>query len=360
MRDDINKAVLNALSECRSIDGRQVGELEKSLAEYVGVKHCVSCANGTDAIFLMLAAWGVGKGDAVFVPDFTFFATAEAVARTGAVPIFTDVQRDTFNMDVQSLDSAVQRVKNSGRLNAKAIVAVDMFGLPANYPELSAVAEKYGLLLFQDSAQGFGGEINGRRSGSFGDAGAVSFFPSKPLGCYGDGGAVFTNDTEKVEVIRSLKCHGKGENKYENVRIGINSRLDTVQAAILQVKFDAFKNRELAALQFAAELYNKHLHEKWNSPVVPKGFKSAWAQYTIRFADEYQRDAVQKKLEETGIPTMIYYPKPLSRQQAFKNLEKFEDCPNAEELCKTVLSLPIHPYITIEEICKTAAVINKF
>lgn len=360
MQNEINKAVLNALDECRSIDGRQVGELEKSLAEYVGVKHCVSCANGTDAIFLMLSAWGIGSGDAVFVPDFTFFATAEAVARTGAVPVFCDVQKDTFNVDVQSLENAVQKVKNSGKLNAKAVVAVDMFGLPANYPELSVIAQKHDLLLFQDSAQGFGGEINGRLNGSFGNAAAVSFFPSKPLGCYGDGGAVFTNDTQKADIMRSLKCHGKGKDKYENVRVGINSRLDTVQAAILQVKFKAFKNSELAALRMAAEFYSKQLCEKWNIPVIPQDFKSSWAQYTIRFDNKSKRDMVQKSLAKMGIPTMIYYPKPLSKQQAFKKFEKFADCPNSEILCQTVLSLPIHPYITNDEIAKVADIINKF
>ena len=246
LRQDIDHAVLDAMQSGAFIMGQPVKELEVQLADYVGVKHCLTCANGTDALTLALKAWGIGPGDAVFVPDFTFFSSAEVVSLEGGTPVFVDVDEETFNISPNSLDEAIRLTLADGKLSPKVIVAVDLFGLPANYPQIREIADKYDLLILEDGAQGFGGEILGRKACSFGDISTTSFFPAKPLGCYGDGGAVFTDNDEWAALIESYRVHGKGTFKYDNVRIGLNSRLDTVQAAILQVKLRAFKDYELA------------------------------------------------------------------------------------------------------------------
>ncbi len=356
LKPQIDKAIQTVLNEGQFIMGRQVQELEQTLADYVGVKHCITCANGTDALYMVLMAWDIKAGDAVFVPDFTFFATAEVVSLIGATPLFIDVDPDTFNMDPVKLEGAIKEVLKEGRYKPRAIIPVDLFGLPANYPEIETIAEKYKLLILEDGAQGFGGQIGNRRACSFGHAATTSFFPAKPLGCYGDGGAVFTDDDELANKIRSIRVHGKGSSRYDNVRIGLNSRLDTLQAAILQVKFQAFVEYELDNVNKVARSYTEKLKNKVKTPVIPDGYYSSWAQYTIQLENKEQRDALQEKLREQGIPTMIYYPKPMHRQQAFSNIIcQKSDCSTTESLCERVLSLPIHPYLDeddVERICR--------
>ena len=361
LREEMDRAVLDSMASGAYIMGPQVKELEKQLAEYIGVKHCLTCANGTDALSLALKAWGIGPGDAVFVPDFTFFSSAEVVPLEGATPVFVDVCEDTFNIDAADLERTVQEVLAKGRLRPRVVVTVDLFGLPADYEAVRAVTDKYGLLVLEDGAQGFGGTIKGKCACSFGDIATTSFFPAKPLGCYGDGGAVFTDNDEWAALIESYRVHGKGQFKYDNVRIGLNSRLDTVQAAILQVKLKAFADYELDAVNKAAVLYNERL-QGLATPVVPEGFRSSWAQYTVRFSDREQRDVVQAALKAAGIPAMVYYPKPMHLQTAFasvipglpRNL-----CSVATSLCERVLSLPMHPYITVEEIDSVCKVIRQ-
>ena len=353
LKNDIDAAMLSVASSSKYIMGPQVKELEAQLAEYVGVKHCLTCANGTDALTLALKAWGVGEGDAVFVPDFTFFSSAEVVSLEGATPVFVDVSPDTFNISVESLRSAYDRVVSEGKLRPRVVVAVDLFGLPADYPSLRQFCDEYHLLILEDGAQGFGGSINGRRACSFGDISTTSFFPAKPLGCYGDGGAVFTDNDEWASLIDSYRVHGKGTFKYDNVRIGMNSRLDTLQAAILQVKLRAFADYELDAVNRAAELYTSLLSGAVVTPTIPSGFRSSWAQYTIRLTSREQRDALQQHLKSLDIPSMVYYPTPMHAQTAFANLlpqESVWDCASSSLLSTTVLSLPMHPYLTDSDI----------
>ena len=355
LKDKIDAAMIEVASSAHFISGPEVKELEKALAEYVGVKHCITCANGTDAITIAMRAWGVGKGDAVFVPDFTFFSSGECPADEGATPIYVDVDQRTYNINPVKLEEAVKKVITEGKYKAKAVVAVDLFGLPADYPAIKAICEKYDLLLLEDGAQGFGGSINGKLACSFGDISTTSFFPAKPLGCYGDGGAVFTDDDEIASLVQSIRVHGKGTMKYDNVRLGLNSRLDSIQAAILQVKFRAFEDYELVDVNKAAGKYteslSRELGEKVVLPLIPEGFLSSWAQYTIQLKDKETRDAVQAALKEKGIPSMVYYPKPMHCQEAFGIVGEYGfDCRNTEELCDTVLSLPMHPYMTDDEI----------
>ena len=327
-----------------------VSELEEMLAEYVGVKHCITCGNGTDALSMMMMAWDIKAGDAVFVPDFTFFSSGEIVAFEGATPVFYDVRKDTYNADTASLEQAINRVIEEGRLTPRVIIAVDLFGQPADYPEIEKIAKKYGLLVLEDGAQGFGGMIDGQRACSFGDAATTSFFPAKPLGCYGDGGAVFTNDDAVADYLRSIRIHGKGDFKYDNVRIGWNSRLDTLQAAILQVKFKAFVENELEQINMVAKKYDEQLEGMVILPKVKEGFYSSWAQYTIQLQSKEQRDLLQKFLKSKEIPSMVYYPKPMHKQKAFDDNNVVVECNNTEQLCDTVLSLPIHPYMGDDDI----------
>lgn len=361
LKKDIDKAMIKVATDCNFISGSQVSQLEKELAEYVGVKHCITCANGTDALSIAMMAWGVGGGDAVFVPDFTFFSSGEIVSHCGATPVFVDVDKDTYNIDCSSLEKAIEKVKAEGKLKPKAVVAVDLFGLPADYVSLRPIAEKHGLLILEDGAQGFGGEINGKRACSFGDIATTSFFPAKPLGCYGDGGAIFTDDDKLASLMESIRVHGKGTMKYDNVRIGLNSRLDTIQAAILSVKLKAFKEYEVEAVNRVAEKYTELLKDTVKTPVIPEGFYSSWAQYTIRLDDRETRGALQAELKEHGIPSMVYYPKPMHMQKAFELDEHYPfDCKNTTELCDTVLSLPMHPYLKDEEIEEVAELVRNF
>jgi len=359
LQQDMDRAVLEAMASGAFIMGPQVRALEKELAAYVGVKHCLTCANGTDALTLALKAWGIGPGDAVFVPDFTFFSSAEVVSLEGATPVFVDVCEETFNLDASDLERAVTQVLSEGRLTPKAVVAVDLFGLPADYKAIRTVAGRYGLKILEDGAQGFGGSMDGKRACSFGDIATTSFFPAKPLGCYGDGGAVFTDNDDWAALIESYRVHGKGTFKYDNVRIGLNSRLDTLQAAVLLVKFKAFRDYELDAVNEVASAYTGRLGEL-ATPVIPEGFRSSWAQYTLRLKDREERDAVQAALKAAGIPAMVYYPKPMHLQTAFASPGlPLDICPVATSLCGRVLSLPLHPYITTGEIGEVCAVIRR-
>lgn len=352
LKPQMDQAVEKVMTDSNFISGSQVKELEKQLAEYVGVKHCITCANGTDALKLAEMAYRIGKGDAVFAPDFTFFSTVETVADLGATPVFVDVDPDTFNISCDALESAIQRVIAEKKLTPKAIVAVDLFGLPADYTRLEEIAKKYSLILIEDGAQGFGGRIGDRKTGSFGDIATTSFFPAKPLGCYGDGGAVFTNDDAIAAQIRSLCVHGKsGNDKYNNTQIGMNSRLDTIQAAILLVKLEAFIRMELDAVNWAAKQYTQQLANVVKTPVIPAGFYSSWAQYTIQLPNRESRDALQAALKEKGIPTMVYYPKCMHEQGAMADVPYNGDCQTADRLRNTVLSLPMHPYLDEETIC---------
>lgn len=361
LKKDIDQAMIDVATSGAFIMGKQVKELEKSLAEYVGVKHCITCGNGTDALTLALKAWNIGPGDAVFVPDFTFFASAEVISEEGATPVFVDVDADTFNIDPQRLEEAIEKTISKGEFMPKAIITVDLFGLPADYPAIRKIADKYKLLILEDGAQGFGGNINGKKACSLGDISTTSFFPAKPLGCYGDGGAVFTDNDEWASIINSLKVHGKGSFKYDNVRIGMNSRLDTLQAAILQVKFKAFIDYELTDINKAAAEYTKRLKRIVKTPIIPDGFYSSWAQYTIKLKDKEQRDELQTYLKEQGIPAMVYYPNPMHLQTAYKDLGYQKgDFPVSEKLCDCVLSLPMHPYITTAEIEKVIDTIAKY
>ena len=361
LKGKIDPAVAEVMASAGFIGGAKVKALEERLARYVGVKHCVTCGNGTDALALMLMAWGVGPGDAVFVPDFTFFASGEVVPFVGAVPVFYDVCPETFNASAESLEQAIQAVIVEGQYKPKAVVAVDLYGLPADYAAIGAVADKYGLKVLEDAAQGFGGCIGLSRAGSFGDGACTSFFPAKPLGCYGDGGAMFTDDDDTATLLRSLCVHGKGGDKYDNVRIGMNSRLDAIQAAVLDVKLTAFEREELEAVNRAAKWYDEALAElPVITPAVPEDFYSSWAQYTVRLESQEVRDGLQAALKAQGIPTMVYYPKAMHRQTAFAGVRQYVPCPNTKGLCGTVLSLPMHPYLDRETVQTVADAVRAY
>lgn len=349
-KNEIDSAIQEVINNTNFIGGKEVNTLEKRLAEYVGVNHCITCANGTEAMTLLMMAWDIKEGDAVFVPDFTFFSTGEIVSFRGATPIFVDVDRDTFNVDTTKLEKAINKVLDEGKLTPKVIIPVDLFGLPANHIEIERIAQKYNLRVLEDAAQGFGGSINGKKACSFGDAATTSFFPAKPLGCYGDGGAIFTNDDNLAELLNSFKVHGKGDNKYDNVRIGVNSRLDSIQAAVLNVKLTAFIEHELEDVNRVYRIYTEKLKAIVETPVIPEGYVSSFAQYTIKLKNKEERDALQTKLKEEGIPSMVYYVKPMHRQGAFAEYEYDDnDFEMTNELCDTVLSLPMHPYLSEED-----------
>lgn len=357
LKDEIDNGINEVLSSSRFIGGSQVRDLEALLAEYCGVKNCITCANGTDAITIALSAMGIGKGDAVFVPDFTFFSSGECPAGLGATPVFVDVDPVTFNIDPDKLEDVIKRTVNETGLTPKAIVPVDLFGLPADYTKIIPIARKYRLFVLEDGAQGFGGMLNGKRACSFGDMSTTSFFPAKPLGCYGDGGAIFTDNDEWADIIRSLCVHGKsGEDKYDNIRLGFNSRLDTIQAAVLIPKLKAFEHYELEDVNKAAGLYCEKLKDSGITvPFIPQGFYSSWAQFTVVLPQGTDRNKVQEFMRSKGIPTMVYYAKPMHMQGAFAGtLSSIADCPVTEDLCERVLSLPIHPYMTEEMVCEVA------
>lgn len=346
LKTDIDNAIGNVLEHTNFISGEEVKRLETELANYTGVKHCITCANGTDALSLALMAWDIKEGDAVFVPDFTFFASAETVASLGATPVFIDVDENTYNISAASLEEAIKKVLEENKLIPKVVVTVDLFGLPADYTEIRKITDRYQLKILEDGAQGFGGSINAEKVCSFGDISTTSFFPAKPLGCYGDGGAIFTNDDDAAVLIRSLCVHGKGSSKYENIRIGVNSRLDTIQAAILLVKFNAFKEFELLKVNEVAARYTEALNGIVKTPFIPKNFNSSWAQYTIQLKNKKDRDNLRKYLEENDIPTLVYYPVTMHDQMAFNKVSQYVSCTTSTKLTEISLSIPIGSYIS--------------
>lgn len=357
---DINKAIQTVLDSGMFINGPQVRELEECLREYVGTDCCISCGNGTDALILALMALEVSTQDAVFVPAFTFFSTAEAVSVLGAMPVFVDVD-ETLNMNPHSLMNAVKAVYDEKRWIPKAVIAVDLFGQPANFPEISEICRKEGLYLIEDAAQSFGGKIKDKRAGSFADIATTSFFPSKPLGCYGDGGAIFTDNHDWAKLFRSLKVHGKGENKYDNLHIGMNSRLDTIQAAVLLEKMKLFCSFELAQLQESADLYTELLSGYVETPVIKKNYSSAWAQYSILLKDFEEREALRRYLKSREIPSMVYYPRPLHMQPVYLGkIKEYVSLERTEDFSRRILSLPMHPYLSDEEINAVCSEIISF
>lgn len=348
IRGRIDARIAAVLDRGAYIMGPEVRQFEEALAAFCGARHCISCANGTDALQLALMALGIRTGDAVMVPSFTFAASAEVVPCMGATPVFVDIDPGTFGMDAASLRRAVDHARTLG-LRPAAVIPVDLFGLPADYPALEAVAEAEGLHLIADSAQGFGGAIDGRRTGTFGRLTTTSFFPAKPLGCYGDGGAILTDDGDLAALLDSLRVHGKGSEKYDNVRIGMNSRLDTIQAAILLEKL-AIYEEELQARDRIARRYSAELAGRFATPRVPAGYRSIWAQYTLRADTPEAREAAMAALGAAGIPAAIYYPRPLHTQTGYAGFPSDPaGLPHSEAAAARVFSLPMHPYLTEAE-----------
>tara|TARA_A200000113_G_scaffold150768_1_gene135816 strand:+ start:288 stop:1421 length:1134 start_codon:yes stop_codon:yes gene_type:complete len=346
IRFKIDLAIKKVLDHGQYIMGPEVAKFEESLTEFTGAKHAITCANGTDAITLVLMAWGIGPGDVVLVPSFTYVATAEAVAQLGAIPFFFDVRSDTFNANPESFSSALSQAKNSS-LNVKAVIAVDLFGQPAEANNFTKIAKNEGIRVLIDAAQSFGGEISSNKVGTMGDATTTSFFPAKPLGCYGDGGAIFTDDDDLAEKLNSIRLHGKGVNKYDHVRVGLNSRLDTIQASILLEKLKIFPN-ELILRSEVARNYSEILKGFVDTPYTKEEYKSAWAQFTIKVDDNKK---LQDFLKENHIPSVIYYPQAISKQPGYLNFPKLNTgVPVSENLSDSVLSLPMHPYLEIDSI----------
>lgn len=357
-KKEIDTAIQSVLDNADFINGSKVKQFELELAEYVGVKHCITCANGTDALQLALMAWNIGAGDAVFVPDFTFFSSGEVVPLVGATPVFVDIDEGTYNISPESLETAIGYVIQNTDLKPRVIVAADLFGQPADFEEIRRIAGKYNLLVLEDAAQGFGGKIREKKACSFGDISTTSFFPAKPLGCYGDGGALFTDNDEWEELLRSYCVHGKGKDKYDNVRIGMNSRLDTVQAAVLIEKLKFFNDEIVRCNQIASE-YTKQLKHFVKVPIVNKEMYSSWAQYTICLHNDAEREKVIHALKEGGIPTAVYYRKPIHLQNAFRKYELMElEYKITERICNCCLSLPMHPYLKQDIIQEIADKIN--
>ena len=357
IKDRLKAAIDAVIEDGRYILGPQVAELEKKLATYVGVKHVVACANGTDALLLPLLASGIGPGDAVFVPSFTFAATAEVVALAKAEPIFVDVEADTYNIDIDSLEAAIAMIKAEGRLKPKAIIPVDLFGIAANFDAIDTIAKRENLLVIEDAAQSIGGSAGGRMCGAFGHVASTSFYPAKPLGCYGDGGAMFTNDDALAEKLRAYAFHGKGETQYDNIYVGLNSRLDTIQAAVLLEKL-AILEDEMEARARVAKRYADGLGDILKAARAPEGQRSAWAQYAIEVPN---RDALKAKLQEEKIPSVIYYVKPLHQQVAYRDFPRSpKGLPVSESLPNTILCLPMHPYLSEEDQDRVITTIRNF
>jgi dTDP-4-amino-4,6-dideoxygalactose transaminase/acetyltransferase-like isoleucine patch superfamily enzyme len=347
----VEKRIKTELAHGRYVMGPEIGELEGGLARFAGTKHALTCGSGTDALVMALMALGVGPGDAVFTTPFTFIATAEAICLVGATPVFVDIEADTFNISARELERTIlEHKRGAADLRPKAIIPVDMFGLPADYEEIERVAREHGLFVIEDAAQGFGGEYRGKNSGGFGDIGCTSFFPAKPLGCYGDGGALFTDSDELAGILDSIRVHGKGSDKYDNVRLGVNGRLDTLQAAILLPKLEIFPE-ELLARRKVADRYVELLEgTSLVLPRIPAGRKSAWAQFSVLAADEAQRQKMMARLKEAGVPTAVYYPVALHQQTVFNGLGYAEgDFPVSEDCARRIFSLPMHPYLELAD-----------
>ncbi len=350
IQDSLHTRIQLILKHGQYIMGPEVIALEGELALYTGSKDCITCSSGTDALLMSLMAQGIGPGDAVFTTPFTFVATAEVIQLLGATPVFVDIQENTFNLNPDLLRKAIEDCLHKDILKPKTIIPVDLFGLPADYEKIEKIGKEYNLFILEDAAQSFGGSIHDKKSGTFGDASATSFFPAKPLGCYGDGGAVITDDGELAEKLISIREHGKGISKYDNIRTGINGRMDTIQAAILLEKLKIFPD-ELIKRNQIADQYRELLGSHFVCQEVPNGYKSAWAQFSVLAENSAHRSACQERLKESGIPTAIYYAKPLHLQAAFKNLGyKAGAFPISEYISKRIFSLPMHPYLTDDDI----------
>ncbi len=355
--DKIDAAVKRVIADGRYILGPEVAEFEKQLGTYIGVEHVIACANGTDALLLPLKAYDIGRGDAVFCPSFTFAATAEVVALAGAEPVFVDIDPDTYNLNTVQLEAAIAAIKAEGRLVPKAVIPVDLFGLSANYEAIMRIAAKHDLKVIEDAAQSIGGRADNRMCGAFGHVAGTSFYPAKPLGCYGDGGAMFTNDAALAEKLRSYAFHGKGAHQYDNIHIGLNSRLDTLQAAILIEKL-AILEDEMEARQRVAARYHAGLAPFVKVPEIPQGSRSAWAQYAI---ETHDRDALKAHLQENGVPSVIYYVKPLHQQAAYKHFPLAPGgLPVSESLPERILCLPMHPYLTEADQARVIGAVAEF
>jgi len=360
IREKIDRGIAAVLNHGQYIMGPEIAALEVELARYVGVKHAVSCASGTDALLMALMARGIGPGDAVLTTPFTFIATAEVISLLGATPVYVDIDPKTYNIDPDHLERCLEALRSNDAglyplpriggletLTPKAVIAVDLFGLPADYGRLEGIAKREGLFLIEDACQSFGAERNGTKACAFGDVACTSFFPAKPLGCYGDGGMCFCTDDNLADIIRSIRLHGKGDHKYENIRIGINGRMDTIQAAVLLAKFSLFRE-EVTLRQAVADRYTGRLRSCRGlvTPHIPDGCRSVWAQYSLLAQDESRRDAVMKHMQAAGIPTVIYYPRPLHLQGAFSFLGyRAGDFPVSEDCARRIFSLPMHPYL---------------
>ncbi|UAA39647.1 DegT/DnrJ/EryC1/StrS family aminotransferase [Paraneptunicella aestuarii] len=354
-KDRVDARIHKVLEHGNFILGPEVKELEEKLAQYCGVKHCLGVANGTDALQLSLMALGIKPGDYVLTTTFSFFATAEVISLVGAIPVFVDICPQTYNLSSESLKAAISHLNKSG-IQAKAIIAVDLFGLPVDYREIKQIADENNLYVIEDAAQGFGGSIDGHRSCSFGDISTTSFFPAKPLGCYGDGGAVFTNNDELASLIGSLRVHGKGTDKYDNVRIGLNSRLDTIQAAVLLEKLAIF-DKELEAKQRLAQRYSDGLNNRFVVPHIPEGMTSSWAQYCI-IPKSGHREQFMARLKDASIPTAVYYEKPLHLQTVYKEMTHVVNLEHSERVAQLIFSLPMHPYVANEECDQIVSILN--
>ncbi|MBT7624578.1 MAG: DegT/DnrJ/EryC1/StrS family aminotransferase [Flavobacteriaceae bacterium] len=355
IRKKIETRINNVLNHGKYILGPEVFELENLLKSYVGVKHCITCSSGTDALLIPLLAKGIGPGDAVLTTPFTFIATSEAIALLGATPVFCDIYKETFNLDPNGLEKSYNDAILKG-LTPKAIIPVDLFGLPSRYRLISKFAKEKKLFLLEDAAQGFGSSINQQRAGSFGDVASTSFFPAKPLGCYGDGGAIFTNDDELADKMRSIRVHGSGDDKYDNIHIGINGRIDTIQAAILIEKLKIFDS-ELNKRNKVANYYTKYLSSEFKKPFIPQNYLSSWAQYSIVLNNKKERSEIILDLNQNGIPCAIYYKIPLHLQKVFNYLEyRNGDFPVSEHISNNIISLPLHPYLKRK---KQEFIINK-
>ena len=345
VRKNIEERIINVLDKGQYIMGPEVGQLEDKLAKYINSKYAISCGNGTDALLLSLMCINAKPQDAIFCPSFTFASTAEVIPCLGATPFFVDCELDTFNISVESLKSVISEAKKGG-YNLKAVISVDLFGLPADYENIRKIADSENMVFISDAAQAFGAIYKKKKVGTLADIISTSFFPAKPLGCYGDGGAVFTNNDKYNELLRSYRVHGKGNDKYDNVRIGMNSRLDTLQAGILLEKLKIYDD-EILKRNTIAEIYSEQLKEKYSVPFIPESCTSVWAQYTIRAKNQKERQDIMIKLRENNIPSNIYYPLPLHLQKAYKNYPRDPNgLPNSEQLSNTVISLPMHPYLS--------------
>ena len=358
IRKKIEKRIQSVLNHGKYIMGPEVFELEEKLAQYVGVKYCISCSSGTDALLIPLMAKNIGPGDAVITTPFTYIATSEVISLLGAEPVFVDIYPTTYNINSERVEDALDLAKKKG-LRPKAIISVDLFGLPARYRILEKIAKKHDIFLIEDAAQGFGGKIRNRLAGSFGHVASTSFFPAKPLGCYGDGGSIFTDNEELAHKIRSIRVHGSGKDKYENIRIGLNGRLDTIQAAILIEKLEIF-DKELKLRNKIASYYTKNITSRIQKPYVPKNYVSSWAQYSLVASSEQDRKDILSSLKSSNIPSMIYYKIPLHLQHVFKNLGYCTgDFPLSEKIAKRIFSLPMHPYLLEAEQEKICDILNR-